>query len=98
MHSAAILAKENQDLHAANERQKQNRTRSTQQIPHEGGLSIQEAHELIDVPIEMQIARTMVPSDHRTPALQPPRRKPPTCKKCGEEGHRSDHCPNRVER
>ncbi|KKA17135.1 Transposase [Rasamsonia emersonii CBS 393.64] len=47
MNSAVILAKENHDLRAANEKQKQKRKRSTNQISHEGGLSIQEAQALI---------------------------------------------------
>ena len=57
MNSAALLAKENNDLHAANEKQKQKRTRSSRQIPHEGGLSVEEAHAIISGPIEAQIAR-----------------------------------------
>ena len=27
----------------------------------------------------------------------PPGRKPPTCKKCGQEGHRANACPTVVE-
>lgn len=82
--------------------QMRDRSKSVQgqlnRYPHEGGLSIQEAHELIEVPIDVQVACTMVPSDHSMPALQLSRRKLPTCRKCREEGHRSDHCPNRLER
>jgi hypothetical protein len=42
MHSATLLTKENADLRAANEKKLQKRTRSTRQITHEGGLTIEE--------------------------------------------------------
>ena len=42
LHNAALLAKEIVDLRAANEKKRQKRTRSTRQIAHEGGLSIEE--------------------------------------------------------
>src|SRR5699024_9524707 len=57
LHSAAILTKENHDLRAANENQKQKRTKSRQQIEYEGSLSIQEDRELISLPIDTQIAQ-----------------------------------------
>ena len=47
MQSAALLEKEVSDLRAANEKQKQKRTRSRRQIPAEEGLSVQEASALI---------------------------------------------------
>ena len=50
MQSAAILEKEVSELRAANEKQKQKRTRSRRQILHEGGLSAPEAHELFVQP------------------------------------------------
>lgn len=51
MHNAALLAKENADLRAANEKKRQKRTRSNRQIPHEGGLTVEEASQLIEQPI-----------------------------------------------
>ena len=41
MQTAAILEKEVSNLRTANEKQKQKRTRSKRQIPHEGGLQFQ---------------------------------------------------------
>ena len=42
-----LLAKENKELRATTEKQKQKRTRSRRQIPAEEGLSVQEASTLI---------------------------------------------------
>ena len=50
MQSTAFLEKEVGELHAANEKQKQKHTQSKRQIPHEGGLSAPEAHELFVQP------------------------------------------------
>ena len=52
MQSAAFLEKEVSDLRAANEKQKQKRTRSRRQIPAEEGLSVQEASQLITELVE----------------------------------------------
>jgi len=57
LQSLAFLEKEIRDLRAANEKQKQKRTRSTRQIAHEGDFSVQEVRELQSDPIESQIAR-----------------------------------------
>ena len=47
MHSAALLAKENHDLRAANEKEKQKRKQSRCQITPNEGLCVQEARDLI---------------------------------------------------
>lgn len=47
MSSAALLAKENQDLWASHEKQVQKKTRSNHQIPCTEGLSVQEAQDLM---------------------------------------------------
>jgi hypothetical protein len=52
MQSAAFLEKVVSDLRAANEKQKQKRTRSRRQIPAEEGLSVQEAYQSITEPVE----------------------------------------------
>ncbi|OQD81867.1 hypothetical protein PENSOL_c202G06029, partial [Penicillium solitum] len=57
MQSAAFLEKEVGDLRAANEKQKQKRTRSTRTIVHEGDLSVQEVRELRAEPFETQVMR-----------------------------------------
>jgi Domain of Unknown Function (DUF1087). len=52
MQGAILLAKENKELRAANEKQKQKRTRSRRQIPADTGLTMQEASQLITTPVE----------------------------------------------
>ena len=64
------------ELRAANEKQKQKRTRSRRQIPAEEGLSVQEVSALITQPVEAVEAPTPGPGIHRESALQP-RTKPP---------------------
>jgi hypothetical protein len=46
LHNTALLAKENDDLRAANEKKLQKRTRSTKRIAHKGGLTIEEGLQL----------------------------------------------------
>ena len=52
MHKFIFSKKENKDLWAANEKQKQKRTHSRRQITHEEGLSVSKAHELIEASIK----------------------------------------------
>jgi hypothetical protein len=47
MHSAVILAQENQELWVANEKQAKNSKRSKKQIPHQGSLTIEEGAQLL---------------------------------------------------
>ena len=61
MHSTVILEKEVSDLHALNVKQKQKRTRSKRQIPHQGGLSVQEAVELNKAQMEALITAASPP-------------------------------------
>ena len=61
MNSAILLAKENQDLRAAHEKQRQKGRRSNQQIAHTEGLSIQEAQELIQHKNETQETQGALP-------------------------------------
>ena len=56
MHKFIFSEKENKDLWAANEKQKQKRTCSRRQIAHEEGLSVSEARGLIEASIEAQTA------------------------------------------
>jgi hypothetical protein len=52
LHNAAFLAKENHDLHLANEKEKQKRKQSKRQMTPNEGLSVQEARDLIQARIE----------------------------------------------
>ena len=92
MQGAILLAKENKDLRAANEKQKQKRTRSRRQIPTEEGLSVQEASQLITEPVESIEAPPPPPRRSPSPALQPRARAPPKCSGCGEIGHKINRC------
>jgi hypothetical protein len=47
MHSAVILAQENQDLWVANEKQVKNSKKSKKQIPYQGSLTIEEGAQLL---------------------------------------------------
>ncbi|KAJ5611572.1 hypothetical protein N7528_008677 [Penicillium herquei] len=64
-------------------------------IPNEGSITVQKGQEAIQRAIQVVETPVIPPVPRpRAPILppQPARRKLPTCKKCGEEGHRSDHC------
>jgi hypothetical protein len=91
MHNGILLAKENNELRAANEKKKQKRTRSKRQIPQEESLSVSEARELIEAPIAPgtpQEGRISLP-------LQPRTRPPRACGICRAPGHRRETCPDR---
>lgn len=95
MQSAAFLEKEVSDLRAANEKQKQKRTRSTRRIAHEGDISVQEVRELRSEPIEAQVARINSYRTQVSEGLQPRTRALPKCSLCGIQGHRRTTCQNR---
>jgi hypothetical protein len=46
MHSAAILAQENRELRAANEKQRKKKQRSSKHLTHTGSLTIEEGRQL----------------------------------------------------
>jgi hypothetical protein len=77
----------------------QKRTRSTRQIAHEGGPSIEEGLQLAQQPIQPVEADKVVSHkevDLPNQPIQPARRAPPTCSGCGVTGHRITLCKNRV--
>ena len=92
MQGAILLAEENKELRAANEKQKQKRTRSRKQIPAEEGLSVQEASQLITELVEADEAPPPPPRRSPSPGLQPRTRAPPKCSGCGEIGHKINRC------
>lgn len=51
------LRKENKELRAENEKEKQKRTRSSRQIDHEGDLWVQEVREIRSELFKAQVAR-----------------------------------------
>jgi hypothetical protein len=95
LQNAIILAKENSELRAANEKQKQKRTRSTRQIAHEGDLSVQQVRELRAEPFEAQVARIDRYREQVSEGLQPRTRGQRGCGICRKPGHRRETCPDR---
>jgi TPP-dependent indolepyruvate ferredoxin oxidoreductase alpha subunit len=92
MHSAAILAQENHELRAANEKQVQKRQKSKKQLPHAGSLTIEEGHQLLQA---AQQADQAMEEAVRQEASEAPRRAPPRCSECHEIGHQRNQCPQR---
>jgi hypothetical protein len=87
---------ENKGLRAELEKKKQKRRRSNRQIPHDGGLSVQEACELIQTsePIpQAPAALSALPTQRIQTAVAPSQRRLPKCGKCGEIGHKRNACP-----
>ena len=95
MQGAILLAKENKELRAANEKQKQKRTRSRRQIPADTGLTVQEATQLITAPVEADEAPPPPRQRSASPTLEPRTRAIPRCSGCRETGHRFNRCPER---
>ncbi len=95
LYNAAKLAKENHDLRAANEKEKQKRSLSKRQMTSNEGLSIQEARGLIRQRNEYS-NEVAGPSASSAPLPSTtPRRAPPTCSECNIQGHTRVSCPNR---
>lgn len=92
---ATMLAKETSELCAANEKQKQKRTRSTRQIAHEGDLSVQKVRELRPEPFEAQVARINSYREQVSVGLQPRPRGQRGCGICRLPWHRRETCPDR---
>lgn len=95
MHSGLLLVSENQALPSANAKQKQKRSKSTQQLPYKGGLRIEDTRTLIEasqttVPTEAA-ATAEVPNQ----AVKPPKKAQSRCSGCNKLGHNIRNCPNR---
>jgi hypothetical protein len=95
-HENLILRKENHDLRAAHEKEKQKRRRSRKQISHEQGITREEAQALISRPVEASQTVTTAPAEPELPASQPPVRRQFRCSGCGIAGHKITGCPNRT--
>jgi hypothetical protein len=92
MHSAAILARENQELRAANEKQLKNRKKSKKQLPYTGSLTVEEGAQLLQA---AQVAEEAMEEMAAQEASQAPRRAPPRCSECHVVGHKRNQCPQR---
>jgi hypothetical protein len=95
LNGAAILAKENQDLRTAHEKEVQKRKRSKAQIASAEGLSIKEGQALVQSKnqVEEAIQTGSIPNTPDT--LQRRVRAPPRCSDCHIIGHRRLQCPSR---
>lgn len=95
LYNTTLLIKKNADLHVANKKKRQKRSRSTRQITHKGGLSIKEGLQLVQQPIQPVEANKIVShkqGDLPTQQDQPHRRALSKCSGCGSIGHRVNHC------
>ena len=95
MNSGVFLAKENQNLRAAQEKQTQKRKRSNKQIATQEGLSIEEGQSLLQSRNRVDEAIPAMPADPPHEAERPHVRAPPRCSDCHVIGHRRLQCPNR---
>jgi hypothetical protein len=93
MHSAVLLTEENRGLRAANAKQRQKRSRSTRQIPHDAALSATEAHTLIQATQQPVEAGASTTAEMTNQASTQPIRAPPRCSGCGGIGHKINRCP-----
>ncbi|ODH13115.1 hypothetical protein ACO22_07586 [Paracoccidioides brasiliensis] len=78
MVSATIMKKQYQDIFNANEKEKQKRKRSNRRITREGGLTREEAQNLIIPPVEPAEQPVIQPPDPAAPEPAPCSRAPPT--------------------
>jgi hypothetical protein len=97
LHNTALLAQENANLRAANEKKHQKHNQSTRQIPCNNSLTVEEGLQLVqqlDQPVK---ATVVVLHTQGELPIQPDRlatRAPPRCSKCREIGHRINTCKN----
>jgi hypothetical protein len=92
MHNAAILAQENRELRAANEKHKKRRQKASKYITHKGSLTIEEGRQLLG---EAQQAVEAIAEPLGEGTTEAPQRAPPRCSDCRAIGHRRNHCPQR---
>ncbi|EDN10859.1 conserved hypothetical protein [Histoplasma mississippiense (nom. inval.)] len=93
MVSAMVMKKQYEDIFNANEKEKQKRKRSTRRIPSAGGLTRNEAQNLI-IPAAEPAEQPVI--QHSVPAAPEPRpriRAPQRCSNCNTVGHTRIRCP-----
>jgi hypothetical protein len=90
-----IAKKEIKELRASHEKEKQKRTRSTSRFVHEGGLTREEAQELINVNNQPVEPTATDPAAPEQPTPQPRKRAPKRCSECGTIGHTRMTCSKR---
>jgi hypothetical protein len=90
MQSAALLAAENRELRAANEKQKRKRERRRTYIGQEDALTIEEGVDRVRRAGEQEREIVEVSEE------QPRKRAAPRCSVCGTIGHTARTCPQRT--
>ena len=96
MNDLLLVRKENNDLRAAHEKEKQKRKRSNQQISIEQGITREEAQALIQGQVEASQVIITAPGEPELPASQLIIRRKYRCSGCNVMGHRINQCPNRT--
>ena len=91
-----LTRKENYDLRAANEKEKQKRQKSKKQISIEQGITRAEAQALVQGQVEASHTVTTTPAEPELPAPQAVVRRQYRCSGCNVMGHRINQCPNRT--
>jgi len=98
LHNTALLAQENTDLRAANEKKRQKRNRSNRQIPCDSGMTVEEGLQLVqqlDLLDEAIQVDSHTQSELPNQAAEQATRAPPRCSGCRETGHKINVCKNR---
>ncbi|KAJ5240603.1 uncharacterized protein N7469_002194 [Penicillium citrinum] len=98
LHNTALLAQENANLRAANEKVVKKRNRSIRQIPCEEGLTVEEGLQLVtrpDLLVEAPAVESHMQDELPIQQDQLARRAPPRCSGCREVGHRINTCKSR---
>ena len=96
MINLTIVRKEVHDLNTAHEKEKQKRRRSTTRITHEGGLTRQEAQDLIRSQNQPSQPVANDPAQLERVASPPRVRAQFRCSNCNILGHRRNQCPNPI--
>jgi hypothetical protein len=91
-----IVRKEAHNLRAAHEKEKQKRRRSTARIAHEGGLTRQEAQDLIQSQNQPSQPVADDPTQSERVASPSRVRAQFRCSNCNILGHRRNQCPNPI--
>ena len=94
MNSGVLLAKENQDLQAAQETQTLKKKHSNKQITAEEGLSIKEGQSLLQSRNQVDEAIPAMPAEPPYEAERLHAWAPPHCSDCYVTGHKQLQYPN----
>ncbi|EED14100.1 pogo transposable element, putative [Talaromyces stipitatus ATCC 10500] len=91
-----LVRKENYDLRAAHEKEKQKRQKSKKQISIEQAVTKEEVQALVQGQVEASHAVTTTPAEPELPASQAVVRRQYRCSGCNVMGHRINQCPSRI--